>query len=132
MCVLLNLDQICETWKDEYDATSIMDLVQNINVDTRVKRIHFLSYLNGHDGLYTYDWKRLLHNMEFKNADMDCMHDRYGYIGNMINMIDGIGDNIEDIDLTIRTIDITCSDDLNAKGLSMLTKSEYIKGGELC
>ena len=132
-CVLLNLDQIRETWKDEYDATSIMDSVQNINVDTRVKRIHFLSCLNGHGGLYTYDWKRLLRNMEFKNADMDHMHDhRYGYIGNMMNTSDGIDDSIEDIDLMIRAIDITCSDDLNARGLSVLRELEYIKGGELC
>ena len=133
VCVLLNLDQICETWKDEYDATSIMDSGQNINLDTRVKRIHFLSFLNGHDSLYTYDWKRLLHNMEFKNADMDRMHDRYDYIDNMTDMIDGTSDSMEDIDLLIKSIEIASSDDNhNTKGLSMLRELEYVKGGKLC
>ena len=111
---MFDLDQICGSWKDEYVAASTTDPVQNIKLDTKGEKIQFLNYLNGQSGCYTYDWKRLLRNIEFDNADINDIHERYGDIDNMIACLD-------------------CSeDDLGAIGLKMLQELENVKDGKIC
>ena len=76
--------------------------------------MHFTKYLRGQKDCYVYDWKRLLRNLEFDNADRDCLHKRYGHIDNMIAYID-ISENT-----------------LDGKILKMLEELKEIKGRELC
>ena len=110
----LDLDQICGTWKNEYDAASTLNPVQNIHLYTILERIHFTKFLRGQEGCYVYDWKRLLRNLEFDNADTDRLQKWYGHIDNMIALID------------------TSENTLDGKILKMLEELENIKGGVLC
>lgn len=110
----LDLDQICGTWKNKYHAASTLNPIQNIRLRTMYERIHFTKYLRGQEGCYAYDWKRLLRNLEFENAETDRLHKCYGHIDNMIACVD-ISENT-----------------LDGKILKMLEELENIKGGELC
>ena len=82
-------------------------------VDNTSRRYQLSIYLNGQDGSYTYDWKRLVRNMEFDEKDQERLESRYADVDNMITNIDHDNEKLSD------------------KCYKMLEELERIKGGEL-
>ena len=102
---VLHLDQILAKYKDEYDRTNRKSLSKSIKLGREDLKSKFVSYFIGQDRSYTYNWKRLVRNIEFYTKYLD---------------IDAV---ISNIDLNNETVYDKC--------LYMLKESEKINGGEL-
>ena len=102
---VLHLDQILAKYKDEYDRTNTKSLSKSIKLGREDLKSKLVSYFIGQDRSYTFNWKRLVRNIEFytKYLDIDTM--------------------ISNIDLNNETVYDTC--------LYMLKELEKINGGEL-
>ena len=88
-------------------------LKEKIMVNNSSRRHQLSIYLNGQDGSYTYDWKRVVRNMEFDEEDEKRMQIRYLDVDSMITNIDHDNEKLSD------------------KCYKMLEELERIKGGEL-
>ena len=102
---VLHLDQILAKYKDEYDRTNRKSLSKSIKLGREDLKSKFVSYFIGQDRSYTYNWKRLVRNIEFYTKYLD---------------IDAV---ISNIDLNNETVYDKC--------LYMLKELEKINGGEL-